>query len=136
MPVCEGSGPPPQGTASLAKLDGNVIVDHAVPAKLKHFSAQVAMVRQSSALSHGLALCGQQSPSIAAMSAVSLEDVSVVDMSAEANDLKPAPAVTGSIATDRATSRVRIVRPTRIDRAYGTWFAEFSLVSQQNTQAA
>ena len=129
MPVCEGSGPPPQGTASLAKLDGNVIVDHAVPAKVKHLSTQVAIVRQSSALSHGLALCGQQSPSMADMSTaamsvadislegVSVADMSVADMSAEADDLKPVPAAAGSIATDRATSRASIVRPTRIDRA-------------------
>jgi hypothetical protein len=97
-----------------------------VAAKLKHLSAQVAMVQQSSALSHGLALCGQQSPSMADMSIaamsvadISLDGVSVADISAEADDLKPAPVAAGSIATDRATSRVRIVRPTRIDRACG-----------------
>ena len=110
----------------MAKLDGNVIVDHAVPAKLKHLSTQVAMVRQSSALSHVL---GQQSPSIADMSTaamsvadISLEgmsaaDMSVEDMSAEADDLKPVPAAAGSIPTDRAISRARIVRPTSIDLA-------------------
>src|SRR5262249_61810911 len=123
------SGPSPKGTASLAKLDGNVIVDHAVPAKLKHLSTQVAMVQQSSALSHGLVLCGQQSPSmpdmsIAAMSAadislggMSMADMSDPDMSAEAGDLEPAPAAAGSIATDKAISTARIVRPVRIDRA-------------------
>jgi hypothetical protein len=41
----------------FAEVDGNRIVDDNVPAKLKHFSAQVAMVAQSSmAFSHGFAL--------------------------------------------------------------------------------
>ena len=48
---------------------------------------------------------------------ISLEGMSVADISVGADDLKPAPAAAGSIATDRATSRARIVRPMRIDRA-------------------
>jgi hypothetical protein len=48
----------------FAEVDGNSIVEDDVPVKLKHFSAQVAMVAQSSiAFSHGFALWGQQSMS-------------------------------------------------------------------------
>ena len=81
------------------------MIDDEVPAKLKHFSAQFAMVPQSSmALSHGFAF-GQQS----CMS-------SIADMSACAGDLTltPAPAAAGSSATDRATSSARMVRPMLI----------------------
>jgi hypothetical protein len=106
-----------KGAASFAKLDGNTITDHGAPAKLKHFSAQAAMVAQSSAWSQGFALCGQQSPSMADMSVV---DMSVSDMSAVSGDLEltPAPAAAGSMATDRASSKARIVRPTRMAQAW------------------
>jgi len=41
----------------FVEAEGNTIADDNVPAKLKHFSAQVAMVVQSSmAFSHGFAL--------------------------------------------------------------------------------
>jgi hypothetical protein len=110
-----------KGAASFAKLDENTITDHGVPAKLKHFSAQAAMVAQSLALSQGFALCGQQSPSMADMSVadMSVSDMSVSDMSAVSGDLEltPAPAAAGSMATDKATSSARIVRPMRIDQA-------------------
>jgi len=69
--------------------------------KLKHLSAQVAMVPQSSmAFSHGLALCGQQS----GMS-------SVMEMPAASDDLTimPALAAAGSIATDRAIRSTTMV---------------------------
>jgi hypothetical protein len=41
----------------FVEVEGNTIVDDNVPAKLKHFSAQVAMAVQSSmAFSHGFVL--------------------------------------------------------------------------------
>jgi len=46
---------PANETLIFAKVEGNTMTTDA-PAKLKHFSAQVAMAAQSSmALSHGLA---------------------------------------------------------------------------------
>ena len=83
------------------------MADDDAPAKLEHFSAQVAMVAQSSALSHGVALCGQQS-----------DMSSIADMSACAGDLELMPALpaAGSIATDRAIRSARMVRPMRMGR--------------------
>jgi hypothetical protein len=86
----------------LAKVEGNTMIDDAVPAKLKHFSAHVAMLAQSSmAFSHGSAFWGQQSgiPWL-------------TDMSAGVGDLTPAPAAAGSIATEKAMRSARMVRPT------------------------
>jgi hypothetical protein len=97
------------GVAIFAKVEGNTMIEDDAPAKLKHFSAQVAMVPQSSmALSHGFAF-GQQS----SMS-------SIADMSAFAGDLTltPAPAAAGSIATDRATRSAKTVRPMLIYLAW------------------
>ena len=102
LPVCDENGLPPNKGVIFAKVAENAIVDDNVAAKLKHFSAQVAMVPQSSmALSHGFAF-GQQS----CMS-------SIADMSACAGDLTltPAPAAAGSSATDRARRNARMVRP-------------------------
>jgi hypothetical protein len=98
------------GVAIFAKVEGNTMIENDAPEKLKHFSAHVAMLPQSS-MAHGFALCGQQSPSIA--------DMSVPDIAAGSGDLEltPAPTAAGSIATDRAISRARIVRPIRMDRA-------------------
>ena len=57
MPVCEESGLAANDAVILAEVEGNTIADDNVPAKLKHFSAQVAMAVQSSmAFSHGFAL--------------------------------------------------------------------------------
>jgi hypothetical protein len=89
--------------AMLAKAEGNTMIDDEVAAKLKHFSAQVAMLAQSSmAFAHGSAFWGQQSgmPSIADMPA------------AGAGDLTPAPPAAGSSATASAMRSARIVRPT------------------------
>ena len=75
------------------------MIDDDAPATLKHLSAQVAMAPQSStALSHGFALCGQQSSSN-------------LDMAAASGDLArtPAPPAAGSIATDRAIRSGRMV---------------------------
>ena len=99
------------------------MADDDAPAKLKHFNAHVAIVPQSSALSHWLALCGQQSMSDMSVADMSLPDtsfaeMSLPDMSAETEDRKPAIPAAGSVATDRAISRARIVRPMRIDRAF------------------
>ena len=109
-PVCEENGLCVQGVVIFAKLAGNVMIDDDVPAKLKHFSAQVAMVPQwSMAGPHGFALGGQQS----CMS-------SIADMSAFAGDLTltPTPAAAGSIATDRATRSAKTVRPMLIYLAW------------------
>src|SRR5262249_6360022 len=77
-----------------------------VPAKLKHLSAQVAMLPQlSMAFSHGSAFWGQQS----GMS-------SIADMPAGAGDLTPAPPAAGSSATERATRSARMVRPLLMAR--------------------
>jgi hypothetical protein len=93
-----------------AELEGNTMLKNDVGAKLKHFSAQVAIEPQSPVvLSQGLAAWGQQSD----MS--SMADVSAADMSA---DLTPrrAPAAAGSIATDRAIRSARMVRPMLMDQ--------------------
>jgi len=81
------------------------MADDDAPAKLKHFSAQAAMVPQSS---HGFALWGQQS-------CIS----SMTDMSAAAGEweLMPAAPAAGSIATDRAIRSAKTVRPMVMDRA-------------------
>jgi hypothetical protein len=92
------------GIVMLAKAEGNTMIDDAMPAKLKHFSAHVAMLPQlSMAFSHGLALGGQQSGM-----------PSITDMSAGSGDLTftPAPTAAGSIATARAMRSARMVRPT------------------------
>jgi hypothetical protein len=59
----------------FVEVEGNTIADDNVPAKLKHFRAQLAIVAQpSTGFSHGTVLCGQQSMS------------SIVDMPAGAAD--------------------------------------------------
>jgi hypothetical protein len=86
-----------------------------VPAKLKHFNAQVAMVPQlSMAGSHGFAIGGQHSCMSSAM-----DMSSVMDMSARSGDFEftPLPAAAGSIATDRLTRSARMVRPMLMDQA-------------------
>ena len=73
-----------------------------VPEKLKHFNAQVAMDEQSSgALSHEFVLCGQQSMSSIAATAVISDDFAIA----------PAPPTAGRMATDRAIRSARMVRP-------------------------
>jgi len=74
-----------------------------VPTKLKHLSAHVAMLPQSSmAFSHGLPLCGQQS----GMS-------SVMEMPAASGDftLTTALPAAGRIATEKAIRSATMVRP-------------------------
>jgi hypothetical protein len=87
-----------------------------VPAKLKHFNAQVAMVPQwSMAGPHGFASGGQQS----CMSSL-IDTSSVMDMSAWSgvwSGVFEAPAAAGSIATDRLTKSARMVRPVLMDQA-------------------
>jgi hypothetical protein len=57
VPVCEESGFAAIDAVIFIEVEGNTIADDNVPAKLKHFSAQVAMAVQSSmAFSHGFAL--------------------------------------------------------------------------------
>jgi hypothetical protein len=56
VPVCEENGLTANDAVIFAKVEGNTKIEDGVPATLKHFSAQVAMVPQSSALSHGFAL--------------------------------------------------------------------------------
>jgi hypothetical protein len=94
----------------LAKVEENTMIDDAAPAKLKHFSAHVAMRAQSSmAFAHGSAFWGQQS----GMS-------SITDMPAGSGDVTftPAPTAAGSIATARAMRSARMVRPTLME-----WFS-------------
>jgi hypothetical protein len=56
LPVCEENGLAANGIVMLAKVEGNSMIED-VPTKLKHLTAQVAMVPQSSmAFSHGFAL--------------------------------------------------------------------------------
>jgi hypothetical protein len=104
---------PAKESVIFAEVEGNTIIED-VPAKLKHFSAQVAMVPQPSmAFSHGLVLWGQQS-----------DMSSVMDMSAGSGDLEltPAPPAAGSIATDRATRSARIVRLMPMDEVNSSFF--------------
>jgi hypothetical protein len=57
LPVCEENGLPAKNAAIFAQAEGKTMIEDNVPAKLKHFSAQVAMAVQSSmAFSHGFAL--------------------------------------------------------------------------------
>jgi hypothetical protein len=59
------------------------MIEEDVPAKLKHFSAQVAMLPQSSMAWHGFALGGQQSCMSSVMDMSSgIAMFSVMDMSA------------------------------------------------------
>ena len=75
----------------------------AVPEKVKHLSAQVAMDEQPSiVLSQGFALCGQQSMS-------SMADISAISVDFTA---APTPPAAGSTATDKAIRSANIVRPT------------------------
>ena len=77
MPNCEENGLRSKGAIILAKVEGNTTIEKDVPAKLKHFNAQVAMLPQlSMAWSHGF-VGGQQS----CMSS-GIDMSSVVDMSA------------------------------------------------------
>jgi hypothetical protein len=46
LPVCEANGLAASGIVMLAKVEGNTMIDDAVATKLKHFSAQVAMLAQ------------------------------------------------------------------------------------------
>jgi hypothetical protein len=110
LPVCEENESIAIESGIFAELEGNTMLKNDVGAKLKHFSAQVAIEAQSPvALSQGLAVWGQQSD----MS--SMADVSAADMSA---DLTPrrAPAAAGSIATDTAIRSARMVRPMLMDQ--------------------
>jgi hypothetical protein len=103
-----------KNVAIFAQAEGKTMIEDNVPAKLKHLSAQVAMAAQSSmALSHGFGLCGQQS-------VIS----SVMDMSADSGDLTltPAPPADGSIATDKAITSARIVRPMPMDQVNSSFF--------------
>ena len=61
----------------FAKLEGNAMIEEDVPAKLKHFKAQVAMVPQwSMAGPHGFASGGQQSCMSSGMDMPSVMDMS------------------------------------------------------------
>ena len=95
------NGLPPNDGFKLARSSGKVMLDDKVPAKLKHFSAHVAMDEQSSIdLSHGFAARGQQSMS------------SIADISATSADLAiaPMPPTAGSAATENAITSARMVR--------------------------
>jgi hypothetical protein len=73
-----------------------------VPTKLKHFTAQVAMLAQSSMpFSHALALWGQQSD---------MSCVAEMAIASGAFALTPAPAPVGSMATDRLIRNATMVR--------------------------
>ena len=116
-PVCEENGLCSKGAIIFAKLAGNVMNEEDVPAKLKHFNAQVAMVPQwSMAGPHGFASGGQQSCMSSPM-----DTSSVMDMSAWTGvfTLTPAPAAAGSIATERLTKSARMVRAVLMDQARG-----------------
>jgi len=106
LPGCEAKRLAASGIVMLAKVEGNTMIDDDVSAKLKHFSAQVAMAAQSSmTFAHGSAFWGQQS----GMS-------SIADMpAADAGDLTPAPPAAGSVATARAMRSARMVRPTLME---------------------
>src|SRR4051812_22489186 len=114
-PVCEENGLCSKGAIIFAKLAGKVMNEEDVPATLKHFNAQVAMVPQwSMAGPHGFASGGQQS-----CMSPPIDTSSVMGMSTWSGDFEraPAPAAAGSIATDRLTKSARMVRPTRMDQA-------------------
>src|SRR5262245_18345503 len=105
LPGSEANGLAANGIARLAKAEGNTMIDDAAPAKLKHFSAHVAMLAQSSmAFAHGSTFWGQQS----GMSCI-------MAMSAGAGDLTPATPAAGSIATEMAMRSARMVRPTLME---------------------
>ena len=96
------------GVVILEKAEANTMMDDDAPAKLEHFSAQIAMAPQCSmAFSHGSALWGQQS----GMS-------SITDMPAGCAGLRfnPAPLAAGNIPTDRAIKSARVMRPVLMDQ--------------------
>jgi hypothetical protein len=107
VPVCEENGLLANGVAIFAKVDGNTMIEDDAPEKLKHFSAHVAMLPQSSICAHGFALCGQQS----CISSIMDTSVGSVDL-----ELTPALPAAGSVATDRAIRSARMVRPMRMDQ--------------------
>jgi hypothetical protein len=89
--------------AGVAEAEGNTTAA-SMPAKLKHFSAQVVMAPQS-AFSHGLNIGGQQS----GMS-------SVTDAGSGDSTFAPAAPAIGRTATERATRRARMGRATFMDQ--------------------
>jgi hypothetical protein len=117
---------PANGVAIFAKVEGNTIVEDDAPEKLKHFSAHVAMLPQSS-MAHGFALCGQQS----CISAI-------MDTSVGAGDLGLTPALpaAGSIATDSAIRSARMVRAMRMDQAQAHKIAASSVARSSDDFAS
>jgi hypothetical protein len=106
LPVWEWKSPPSNSGITLASASGNDSSDEAPVEQLKHFNAQVAMVRQSSmALSQGLAAGGQQS------CIGSVPDISVATGDF---DLKAAAPAAGRSATDAAIRRANMVRANAI----------------------
>jgi hypothetical protein len=90
---------------SVAEAEGNTTAA-SMPAKLKHFSAQVAMAPQSSiAFSHGPTIRGQQS-------GIS----SVTDAGSGDLTFAPAAPAMGRIATERATRSARMGRAIFMDQ--------------------
>jgi hypothetical protein len=102
VPVVEENELLENGVAIFAEVEGNTMIEDDAPEKLKHFSAHVAMLPQSSIWVHGFALLGQQS-------CIS----SIMDASDGAGNLELTPTLpaAGSIATDRAIRSARMVRP-------------------------
>src|SRR5262249_33435565 len=102
LPICERNELLSNCGLTLAAIDQNATIDEAVCENPKHLRAQAAIEAQPSiALSQGLASGGQQSSPIADMS----------DIPADFR-ATPIPAAAGSMATDRAITNARMVRPT------------------------
>jgi hypothetical protein len=102
LPACEGSELLANANTRFTPINGNRTSEKPVPAKLKHFNAHTAIdVQSPMAFSHG-AGSGQQSCI-----------GSDADNSA-ALTLTAAPPAAGSIATDAATTKANMVRPTFI----------------------
>lgn len=106
LPPCGLNGFAADAGFSNATDNGKVTGDATVSENVKHLSAHVAIDAQPSiALSHGLALCGQQSmSSIAAMSAMSVRGADLTTV--------PMTPAAGSVATERAIRSANIKRLT------------------------
>ena len=116
LPSWERSGSFTSDIITLPASDGGAIKED-VPAKLRQFMGHAIDEQQSSmAVREGRFLWGQQS------CMRSVEDM--CDMSTDFI-LIAAPLPVGSMATDKATKRIRMVRPMRMGRPCASKIADF-----------
>ena len=112
MPVCECNGLLAEHKGTLPSSIGKTI-NEAVPESPKQFIGHVANEQQSGMVSCEVGiLCGQQSMSSMEADMSCAVEVDMFDMSADFAPTAAAPV--GSRATDRASIKIRMVRPSCI----------------------